>query len=137
MVFPKWLDAWHSAGNNKDGNEKYKYIDMGFGNSLCVDRRIYDEYEPYLKKYVKFRKEDGYILLCDCSIIQNYELSMETYEILLNLKYGYNPIQNEIENDLIDDLENLELIADYPNSNEGFHNKKWISLGYDEGEIFQ
>ena len=91
----------------------------------------------YLKKYVKFRKEKEYVLLCDCSIIQNYELPIETYDILLKLKEGYNPVNNEIENDLIQDLENLELISDYPNSNEGFHNKGWISLGYDEGEFYQ
>ena len=91
----------------------------------------------YLKKYVKFRKEDGYVLLCDCSIIQNYELPLETFDMLMQLKEGYNLEDHTIEQDLIADLDDLELLDDYPNSNEGFHSKKWISLGYEESEFFQ
>ena len=94
----------------------------------------------YLKKYVKFREENGYVLICDCSIIQNYELPLDTLKLLEQLKKGYDPskpVGLDIEVDLIDDLENLGLIDDVPHSNSGFHEQQWISLGYDENEFFQ
>ena len=50
--FPKWYEAWENS-NNKDYQGKYKYLYMGFGNGLCVDNSIYDEFEPYLDKLVE------------------------------------------------------------------------------------
>jgi hypothetical protein len=93
----------------------------------------------YLKKYVKFRKELDYVLICDCSKIQNYELPLETYELFVSLKKGYKtkkPIGIVMEKDIIDDLNNLGLLDKKPNSNDGFHEKKWIKLTYDEKEFF-
>lgn len=46
--FPKWQDAWKNNGNNK-----YKYIYMGFGNGLSIDKSIYNEYKQYLDKQVQ------------------------------------------------------------------------------------
>ena len=46
--FPKWQDAWKNNGNNK-----YEYIYMGFGNGLSIDKSIYNEYKPYLDKQVQ------------------------------------------------------------------------------------
>ena len=94
----------------------------------------------YLKKYVKFRLEDGYVLLCDCSTIQNYELPLEALKILEKLKKGYDIQTNkptELEKDLISDFETLNLIDNIPNSNNGFHDNEWISLGYDENEFYK
>lgn len=93
----------------------------------------------YLKKYVKFRKEKGYLLICDCSIIQNYELPLETYELFVKLKNGYDPTQPlniQMEQDIIDDLKDLNLLDNKPNSNDGFYDNEWINLGYDESEFF-
>ena len=52
-VFPKWRELWHNNYNDKDYNGKYKYIYMGFGNGLCVDKRIYDKFYPYLVEEIK------------------------------------------------------------------------------------
>jgi hypothetical protein len=93
----------------------------------------------YLKKYVKIRKEEDYVLLCDCSTIQNYELPSDTFCLLKKLQTGYDtskPIGIKNEQELIKDLKELELIDNVPNSNKGFHDKPWISLEYDESEFF-
>ena len=50
--FPKWADAWEHS-NDEEYKGKYTFIYMGFGNGLCVDNRIYDEYKPYLDKRVE------------------------------------------------------------------------------------
>ncbi len=94
----------------------------------------------YLKKYVKYRKEDDYLLICDCSNLQNYELPLFTFPLFEALKDGYdsnNPLNIEMENDIIDDLVSLNLIDTVPNSNNGFYTDKWINLGYDENEFFK
>ena len=49
--FPEWLEAW-KHGSDKEYNGKYKYIYMGFGNGLCVDKTIYNEFEPYLNSRI-------------------------------------------------------------------------------------
>ncbi len=51
--FPEWYKAWQEKENYKG---KYKYIYMGFGNGLCIDKSIYNQYKPYLDKIVE--KED-------------------------------------------------------------------------------
>lgn len=50
-VFPKWDETWKNC-NNENYQGKYKYIYMGFGNGLSVDKRIYDKFKPYLDKYL-------------------------------------------------------------------------------------
>lgn len=51
-VFPEWEKAWKNCNNiNHDG--KYKYINMDFGCGLCVDKRIYEEYNRYLIEEIK------------------------------------------------------------------------------------
>ena len=94
----------------------------------------------YLKQYVKYRKEKDYLLICDCSIVQNYELPIKTFELFEELKNGYDinkPVGIENEEEIIDDLNSLNLLSDTQNSNEGFNNAKWINLGYDESEFFK
>ena len=49
--FPKWGSLKKDI--NKENNEKYKYLYMGFGNGLSIDNRIYREFEPYLNKSVE------------------------------------------------------------------------------------
>lgn len=46
--FPKWNDAWKNGDN-----DKYKYLHLGFGNGLSIDKEIYTEYEPYLNSEVE------------------------------------------------------------------------------------
>ena len=49
--FPKWYEAWHNS-NNENYHGKYQYIYMGYGNGLCVDNRIYDDFKPFLDQKV-------------------------------------------------------------------------------------
>ncbi len=49
--FPKWHVAWNN-GNRRRIRGKYKYLYMGFGNGLCVDKTIYKEFVPYLNVLV-------------------------------------------------------------------------------------
>ena len=51
-LFPKWKETWENH-SNEDYEGKYKYIYMGFGNGLCIDKRIYNEFYPYLLEEVK------------------------------------------------------------------------------------
>ena len=59
-VFPEWKNT---VSNTNNESNKYKYVYMGFGNGLCVDKRIYDKYYPYLldeaKKDNLYEKEFG------------------------------------------------------------------------------
>ena len=50
--FPKWHEAWQN-GNNKKYQGKYKYLYMGFGNGLSVDKLVYNDFKPYLDEMVK------------------------------------------------------------------------------------
>ena len=52
-VFPKWRESWHNYYEKEKYHGKYIYIYMGFGNGLCVDKRIYKKYFPYLIEEVK------------------------------------------------------------------------------------
>lgn len=52
--FPKWKETW----NNNEYKDKYTFIYMGFGNGLCVDNSIYDEFKPFLDKKVQEYLED-------------------------------------------------------------------------------
>lgn len=47
--FPTWFETWKNW-NNENYKGKYKYLYMGFGNGLSVDKSIYDEFKPYLEK---------------------------------------------------------------------------------------
>lgn len=53
--FPLWEECWHNW-NEENYSGKYVYIYMGFGNGLCVDKRIYEEFYPYLLEEVKNHK---------------------------------------------------------------------------------
>ena len=59
-VFPEWKNTISTKDNKSN---KYKYVYMGFGNGLCIDKRIYDKYYPYLLEEVKkddlYAEEDG------------------------------------------------------------------------------
>ena len=58
--FPKWQETLDHF-NEEEYNGKYKFIYMGYGNGLCVDKSIYDEYMPYLNDLVNkyLDKETG------------------------------------------------------------------------------
>ena len=49
--FPKWKEAWENAAK-EDYNGKYKFVYMGFGNGLCIDKRIYEDFNNLLELVV-------------------------------------------------------------------------------------
>ena len=51
-VFPILNNDLKKASKRFESN-KYKYLYMGMGNGLCIDKNIYDKYIYYLMKYVK------------------------------------------------------------------------------------
>ena len=57
-VFPEWQKTWHEEDENKKNDGKYIYIYMGFGNALCVDKRMFDRYEPFLMEEIDNIKEE-------------------------------------------------------------------------------
>ena len=50
--FPKWYEIWQNS-NSKNCQGKYRYLYMGFGNGLCIDNSIYNDYNYYLDEEVK------------------------------------------------------------------------------------
>lgn len=66
-------------------------------------------------------------------------MPLETYELFVALKNGYNPNKTLgilMEKDIIEDLINLNLLDKNPNSNIRFHDNNWIKLTYEEKEFF-
>ena len=45
--FPEWINTWNNWAK-EDYSGKYEYIYMGFGNGLCIDKKIYKRFNPYL-----------------------------------------------------------------------------------------
>ena len=82
-VFPLWSEAWDKNVDNPD-DSKYVFVPMGFGNGLCVDRRIYDKFYPYLLSEVK--KQDMYS-----------EEEGEDYNSCLNYPSWMNAVEKMIE----------------------------------------
>ena len=80
-VFPEWRKTLIKQSENYSG--KYVFIPMGFGNGLCVDKSVYDEYHPYLleqvKKHETYSEEDGK----DYNICLNYPSWIPALEKML------------------------------------------------------
>ncbi len=86
-----------------------------------------------LNKNVRFRKEDGYILLCDCKRLLDYEIPNEYYSLLKCLEKNYIPKLGEEE--IISEL--LEMGIVDVNGEERIEEKGDVfsKLGYDENEF--
>ena len=55
--FPHWINAWRNS-SNEDYDEKFKYVYMGFGNGLCVNRELYDVFKKHLDEEVNKRAKE-------------------------------------------------------------------------------
>lgn len=55
-----------------------------------------------LKGNIKFRKEKGHLLLCDCKTLETHSLPLKYHPILNRLKKG--AYKEEIEKSLFEDL---------------------------------
>ena len=76
--FPKWYDAWKNS-KDKNYSDKYQYLYMGFGNGLCVDKTIYNEFEPYLNDLVTEclnNENDGVISFAIYKVWKNAFINM-------------------------------------------------------------
>ncbi len=76
-VFPKWKEAWKNQ-HKEDYNGKYVYIYTGFGNGLCVDKKIYDEYLPYLLEEIKNNGWDATIYLNEANpgVAESWQMAL-------------------------------------------------------------
>ncbi len=62
-----------------------------------------------LRDDIKFRRERGYILLCDCKNLEDYELPLRCYTILSKLKKGI--LKNKVKDEnLIRDLIKIKAV---------------------------
>ena len=69
-VFPHWIEAWNNS-KNEEYDGKFKYVYMGFGNGLSVNKSIYDTFKKYLdeevnKKAKEENREADYSLVYNC-----------------------------------------------------------------------
>mgnify|MGYP004515104241 FL=1 len=95
--------------------------------------------KKFLKKYLKYRKEDGYILVCDCSCLKNYKLPLLSLEVLdLLSTVGFDPdcSCNDMYILIFEDLDKLNYLDTKKDSSESYR-KNWTSLGYQENEFFK
>jgi hypothetical protein len=78
--FPKWAHTWKHF-KEKEYKGKYKYLYMGFGNGLCIDNTIYDEFKPYLDEKVKayLDSHNGDKSLEYAAIFDTWESALEEY----------------------------------------------------------
>lgn len=66
-----------------------------------------------LSSSVRFRREAGYVLICDLSTLQDYTLPTEMYEMLVVLRGGYDADEAQgQQRDLVADLEQLGLLTE-------------------------
>ncbi len=82
-VFKEWKNT---VSNDDNKSDKYIYVYMGFGNGLCVDKRIYAKYYPYLLEEVK--KDDLY-----------EEESGDNYNPCINYSVWEKALDNMIKDD--------------------------------------
>jgi hypothetical protein len=87
-----------------------------------------------LNKHVRYRKEDGYVLLCDCKRLLDYEVPNKFWNFLEKLKKGYVP-QGELEESFVKEFEDLGLLGIGKTKK---HSKEDVfkNLKYNEREFF-
>ncbi len=84
-----------------------------------------------LNKHIRYRKEDGYILVCDCKRLLDYEIPLEHFELLESLKSG---CETE-DNDVIRELLEMGIIEEKGKERKDVRENIFERLGYDESEF--
>lgn len=84
-----------------------------------------------LNKHIRYRKEDGYILVCDCKRLLDYEMPLEYFELLDLFKEGYASKEEEV----IKELLNMKIIKEEGKEAEDVREDIFSKLGYDENEF--
>jgi hypothetical protein len=85
-----------------------------------------------LTKHIRYRREDGYVLLCDCKRLLDFEVPTKHLELLNKLEKGYKP-QDEIEKQFVKEFEGLDLLKN--NNRNEFKEDIFENLTYDENEF--
>ncbi len=84
-----------------------------------------------LNKHIRYRKEDGYILVCDCKRLLDYEIPLEYFELLELIKDGYESKGEEV----IKELFEMGIIEEEGKERIGTREDVFSKLGYDENEF--
>lgn len=84
-----------------------------------------------LNKHIRYRKEDGYILICDCKRLLDYEMPLEYFDLLNLFKKGYPSERSEV----IGELLRMEIIEEVGKEREEVREDIFSKLGYDENEF--
>lgn len=84
-----------------------------------------------LNKHVRYRQEEGYILVCDCKKLLDYEVPLEYFDLLSSLEKGCKSRRNEI----IEELMKMGLVDEVGKEREELPEDIFSKLGYDESEF--
>jgi len=84
-----------------------------------------------LNKHIRFRKESGYILICDCERLLDYEVPLEFYELLSLLKKGSQLRRQGI----IKELQEIGIVEEKGKERTRANEDIFSKLGYDENEF--
>lgn len=87
----------------------------------------------YLKKYVRFRKEKDYILVCDLYTLDNYNFDMRYFNEFVKLS---TTGMEDCNSDFLNDLKSLELVDENKNIGICSNDDIFSKLLYSENEFF-
>jgi|GEM_PF-6837430 len=89
----------------------------------------------FLNIYVKYRLEDGYILVCDCRTMRNYSFPTDFYNDFERLKKG---TVVDLENGFYKDLLILKMIdKTTQGDDENELISPWSEMKYIDNEFFK
>ena len=87
----------------------------------------------YLKKYVKFRREENYVLVCDLYTLDKYSFPIQFIDDFLKLSTIGMTDNNS---DFLNDLKTLDLLDENKNKNINPNANIFDKLLYNENEFF-
>lgn len=89
-----------------------------------------------LNKHIRFRKEDGYILVCNCKRLLDYELPLKYFDFLESLNKGIYKEETSKENLIVlEDLEILGIVEKNGNKQKDQREDIFDKLSYDDSEF--
>ena len=89
-----------------------------------------------LNKHIRFRKEDGYILVCNCKRLLDYELPIEYFDFLESLNKGLDMKDVSKENLIVlKDFEILGIVVKEGKKVKEQREDIFEKLSYDDSEF--
>jgi len=89
-----------------------------------------------LNKHIRFRKEDGYILVCNCKRLLDYELPIEYFDFIESLNIGVDMKDIRKENLIVlKDFEILGIVVKEGKKLEMKREDIFEKLSYDDSEF--